>query len=211
MLAVSDTGSGMDDETQRKIFEPFFTTKEKGKGTGLGLATVYGIVKQSDGNIWVYSEPGRGSSFKIYLPLVGEEAVTIKPSGAPPRAFKGIETILVVEDEEAVRRLVCAVLEANGYKLLIAARGEEALSLAEKHKGPVKLMVTDLVMPGMNGRELAERLAPQRPEMKVLYISGYTDDTVVRHQGLDPNTPFLQKPFQPGSLAQKVREVLDAV
>jgi len=211
MLSVTDTGSGMDEKTKARIFEPFFTTKERGKGTGLGLSTVYGIVKQSEGNIFVYSEPGLGTSFKVYLPQVREEVAAVKSSGAAPQQLKGAETILVVEDEQPVRRLVRSVLESNGYKVLVATRGDEALSLAATHKGPITLMITDTVMPGMGGRELAERLAPNRPEMKVLYMSGYTDDTVVRHKVLDPDTPFLQKPFMPGSLARKVREVLDAV
>jgi CheY-like chemotaxis protein len=210
MLAVSDAGTGMDAETQARIFEPFFTTKEKGKGTGLGLATVYGIVKQSDGYVWVYSEPGRGTTFKVYLPQAQEADAGVKFSAAAAAAPRGTETILVVEDEESVRRLVHAVLEANGYKVLMATQGDEALSLADSTKGPINLMITDLVMPGMSGRQLAERLAPKRPEMKVLYMSGYTDDTVVRHHVLDPDTPFLQKPFKPESLARKVREVLDA-
>jgi CheY-like chemotaxis protein len=209
MLAVTDTGCGMDTETQGKIFNPFFTTKEKGRGTGLGLSTVYGIVKQSGGYVWVYSELGRGTTFKVYLPQVQEVATAVKPSTTTTLPSKGTETILVVEDEEAVRRLVSAVLESSGYKLLIARQGDEAFSLADGHKGPIKLLLTDMVMPGISGPELAGRLTAGRPEMKVLYMSGYTDDTVVRHHLLDPDTPFLQKPFKTESLARKVREVLD--
>jgi len=210
MLAVSDTGCGMDAATQARIFEPFFTTKEVGKGTGLGLSTVYGIVKQSDGNIWVYSEPGRGTTFKIYLPRVEGAVETVEPGVAPARAVRGSETILLVEDDHAVRVLARSVLQAHGYTVLEASQGKEALFLSGQHEGPIHLMVTDTVMPGMSGRDLAERLKPSRPNMKVLFMSGYTDKAIVHHGELVPGTAFLQKPFTPDALARKVREVLDS-
>ncbi len=209
MLAVSDTGVGMDAATQARIFEPFFTTKEKGKGTGLGLATVYGIVKQSGGWIWVYSEPGHGTTFKVYFPRALEAAAPVAPSPASPVSVRGSETVLVVEDEEVIRHLVRKVLQANGYTVLVAANGRDAEQVAGQHGGPIHLLVTDVVMPGMNGREVAQRLAGARAGIKVLYLSGYTDDAIVHHGVLEPGVAFLQKPFTPAVLGRKVREVLD--
>jgi two-component system cell cycle sensor histidine kinase/response regulator CckA len=209
MLAVSDTGCGMDAETQSRIFEPFFTTKEKGKGTGLGLSTVYGIVKQSGGYVFVYSEIGRGTTFKVYLPRVDNEAKENGPEKILHSTCRGTETVLLVEDEESVRELVQEALEARGFKLLVATHGDQALQIAARGL-KIDLMITDVVMPGMSGRDLARRLAEIRPHMKVLYLSGYTEDAIV-HQGvLDAGTLFLQKPFTLDALALKVREVLDA-
>ena len=210
MFAVSDSGVGMDAATQARIFEPFFTTKEKGKGTGLGLATVYGIVKQSGGWIWVYSEPGHGTTFKVYLPRVTEAAAPAAPSPAPPASVRGSETVLVVEDDEMIRKLVQKVLKANGYTVLVAASGGDAERVAAQHDGPIHLLMTDVVMPGLNGREVAQRLAAQRAGIRVLYLSGYTDDAIVHHGVLDPGVAFLQKPFTPAVLGRKVREVLDS-
>ncbi len=208
MLAVSDTGCGMDEKTQARIFEPFFTTKEAGKGTGLGLSTVYGIVKQSGGNIWVYSEVGRGTTFKVYLPRVDEGAQEHKRSAEPEDAVQGTGVILLAEDEQMVRKLAREVLEMCGYKVLEAANGGAALLICERHKEPIDLLVTDVIMPEMGGRELATRLSQLRPEMKVLYMSGYTDNAIV-HQGvLDEGANFIQKPFSPQTLASKIREVL---
>ncbi len=209
MVAVSDNGCGMDKETQSHLFEPFFTTKEKGKGTGLGLSTVYGIIKQSGGNIWVYSEPSQGTTFKIYLPRVEKTATVYKPKASSPTAPGGTETILLVEDEEAVRTMVSKILRNKGYTVLEAAHSEEAFEISERHEGPIHLMVTDVIMPQMSGPELAERLAPRLPEMKVLYMSGYPDNTIVQHGVLEPGTAFLQKPFTLNALESKVREVLD--
>lgn len=207
LLTFSDTGCGMDAQTQARVFEPFFTTKEKGKGTGLGLAMVYGIVKQSGGYIWVYSEVGKGTTFKIYLPR-SVEVVESEPRRDGVMAQQGTETLLLVEDEDAVRLLVRSVLEEKGYRVLEARGGEEALKLSEQCGGPIELLVTDVVMPQMSGPELAGRLAKSRPQIKVLYISGYTDSAVLNQGVLDSGAALLQKPFSPQALARKVREVL---
>ena len=208
MLAVSDTGHGMDAATQARIFEPFFTTKAPGEGTGLGLSTVYGIVRQSGGSIWVYSEPGEGTTFKIYLPIAakGEEAVEERRQTAKPTG--GSETVLVVEDEAGIRKMICAVLKKAGYTVLEARNGGDALRVSDGYAGSVQLLITDVVMPVMDGRDLVRRLATIRPDLKVLFMSGYTDDSIAHHGIIDPDTPFLQKPFTPLALAAKVREAL---
>ncbi|HEX4627818.1 MAG TPA: PAS domain S-box protein [Gemmatimonadales bacterium] len=208
-LAVTDTGAGMDEATQAHLFEPFFTTKEVGKGTGLGLATVYGIVKQSGGYVWVYSEVGHGTTVKVYLPRVEGATETAPLVPAPQVVRGGTETVLLVEDAAPVRSLARKSLAARGYTVLDAADGPSALALATSHGGAIDLLVTDVVMPGMGGRELAERLAAVRPQMKVLYTSGYTDDAMVRQGVLTAGVAFLQKPFIPDTLARKVRDVLD--
>ena len=209
MLAVSDTGTGMSDEVQSHLFEPFFTTKEKGKGTGLGLATVYGIVKQSGGYIWVYTEPGHGTTFKIYLPRVaGAPAQRASgPKASPVGA--GTETVLLAEDEAAVRAVARHALERQGYTVLEASSSEAALDLAERHSGRIHLLLTDVIMPGMNGRALALRLSELRPDLRVVYMSGYTEEAITRHGVLEPGLTYVQKPFTPEGLARKVREVLD--
>ncbi len=211
MLAMSDTGCGMDAETQSHLFEPFFTTKDPAKGTGLGLSTAYGIVKQSSGDILVYTEPGRGSTFKIYLPRVDAAAQAVRPPdpvGGPPR---GSETVLLVEDAEGIRKLAHEILRLSGYSVLEATTCEDALAIGRQHPGPIHLLITDVVMPQMDGRQLARQLAPLRPEMPVLYISGYTDDAIVHHGVLDLGQAFLQKPFTVDALTRKVRDVLDSV
>ena len=211
MLAVTDTGVGMDAATQARIFEPFFTTKEQGKGTGLGLAVCYGIVKQAGGHLWVYSEPGRGTTFKVFLPPAsGEENLPADSESSDLANEEGSETVLIVEDEPVVRHLAVRYLAEHGYQVLQAADGPEALEISRAHEGDVHLLVTDVVMPQMNGRELAERLAAERPGLRVLYVSGYTDHAVVRHGVLEEGIAFLSKPFDLGQLARTVREVLDA-
>jgi two-component system, cell cycle sensor histidine kinase and response regulator CckA len=209
MLAVSDTGVGMDRETQSHIFEPFFTTKEKGKGTGLGLATVFGIVQQSGGSIWVYSEPGGGSVFRVYLPAV-EDAEKAAPEMPPLATLRGAETILLVEDQKEVREVAREILLRCGYQVLDASGAAEALSICEREARPIELLLTDVVMPQMSGRELAERVASLRPEARVLFMSGYTEDAILRHGILAADVAYLQKPLAPEPLARRVREVLDA-
>jgi len=207
-LSVSDSGHGMDAATRARIFEPFFTTKASGQGSGLGLATVYGIVKQIGGYIWVYSEVGQGTVFKIYLPEFTGPVVEVPPADrlTSPR---GAETILIVEDERAVRRMAARALAAQGYTILEAENGAEALEILARDGSRVDLVLSDVVMPMVNGRELGERLAAERPGLRLLYMSGYTDDDIIRRGLLRPGAPFLQKPFMPDDLSRKVREVLD--
>ncbi len=208
MVAVSDNGHGMDAETRRRIFEPFFTTKEKGRGTGLGLATVYGSVKQTGGDIWVYSEPGKGTTFKLYFPRVAE-AVSEEGTAGPEQPTTSVgETILVVEDEKAVRELTVRILQQLGYRVLTASGGDEALKISHAHTGRIALLLTDVVMPGMSGRQLADALTITRPDIKVLYLSGYTENTVVHHGVLNAGVEFLPKPFSREVLAKKLRELL---
>jgi CheY-like chemotaxis protein len=209
MLSVTDTGSGMDAKTQEHMFDPFYTTREVGKGTGLGLSMVYGIVMQNEGVIKVDSEIGRGSNFKIYLTRVkgdieeeGKERTSVGEVG-------GSETVLIVEDNDSLRKLARTVLKQNGYEVLEAENGEDALRVGEAHDGPIELMITDVVMPKMSGKETAERLQPLYPQMKVIYMSGYTDNAIVHCGVLAPGLNFLEKPFTPEGLARKVREVLD--
>jgi PAS domain S-box-containing protein len=208
MLAVTDTGCGMDAKTKAHIFEPFFTTKEFGKGTGLGLATVYGIVEQSGGWVWVYTEPSLGTTFKIYLPCVDPAIEIVLPSDKIEKVAGGSQTILVVEDDAALLQVTHRSLEEVGYAILAARSPAEAIHISESHPGPIHLMVSDVIMPGMSGDKLASYLSVLRPEMKVLYVSGYTDDTIVHHGVLEPGLAFLQKPFSPKTLARKVGEVL---
>jgi CheY-like chemotaxis protein len=219
MLAVSDTGVGMTEETKSRLFEPFFTTKEPGKGTGLGLSMVYGIVKQSEGHIMVFSEPGKGTAFKLYFPLASaSHAVPVSasspasgvPAGKEGAARNGTETILVVEDEYPVRKLVVDVLKSAGYAVLDADSGEAALETAARHQGPLHLLLTDVIMRKMGGTRLADRLQKEKPSLKVLFMSGYTGDAILQHGMPNPSTDFIQKPFSPSRLLVKVREILDA-
>jgi two-component system, cell cycle sensor histidine kinase and response regulator CckA len=211
VLSVSDTGAGMDPETQSHIFEPFFTTKEQGKGTGLGLATVYGIVQQSGGHITVYSQPGQGATFRLYFPRVEEPADRGSGIRPRPKMPKGSETILLVEDETEVRELAREALRRGGYAVLEARDGESALRLAENYGGTIHLLLSDVVMPNLGGPELAARLLELRPQLKVLYMSGYSEFISSGHGEIGPLTYFLQKPFSLESLGRKVREVLDEV
>jgi CheY-like chemotaxis protein len=201
----------MNRDVQARIFEPFFTTKPVGQGTGLGLSTVYGIVKQSDGFVWVYSEPGLGTTFKIYLPRVGAAHTPPLPADRTPATRGGAETILIVEDEDLVRALASRSLRERGYRVIEARQGAEALHQLESEPGQVDLVITDVVMPEMGGRELARRLAGIRPSLPVLFISGYTGEDVIQRGLLEPGAPFQQKPFTPDGLARKVREMLDAM
>jgi CheY-like chemotaxis protein len=209
LLTVSDTGTGMDEATKARIFEPFFTTKEIGKGTGLGLATVFGIIKQSGGFIEVQSALGTGTTFRTYLPQFREAARSTKSNPELVKVSKGLETILLVEDEDGVRELTQMILERSGYRVLQSRDGEGAIRLSKQYPDRVHILVTDVVMPKMGGRHLANCLVASRPGMKVLYMSGYTDDTLIRHGLENASTHFLAKPFTPMTLRKKVREVLD--
>jgi CheY-like chemotaxis protein len=208
-LGVTDTGHGMDAATVARIFEPFFTTKEPGKGTGLGLATVYGIVKQSGGYISVYSEPGKGTCFRIYLPRIEGEVAEAAPQ-TQQRSPGGRETILVIEDAEPLRMLVREVLEDAGYAVIEGGTPHEAIALAEKHLGPIHAVLTDVVMPQASGPEVVAQLMATRAEIRALFMSGYTDDALGDHGVLDPGTNFIQKPFTADALRRRIREVLDA-
>jgi CheY-like chemotaxis protein len=209
-LSVTDTGAGMPPEVKDRIFEPFFTTKELGKGTGLGLSTIYGIVKQSGGNIWVYSEENIGTTFKIYLPRIDQSSASNGFLNHPQELPRGSETILVAEDEEGVGKIIRQTLQTCGYEALLATNGREAIRLVQEYPAQsIQLLITDVVMPGMSGRELRDHLLTLRPEMKVIFMSGYTDDAVIHHGVLRKEMHFIQKPFPMNALAQKVREILD--
>ena len=209
MCAVTDSGVGMDSSTMSHIFDPFFTTKDKGVGTGLGLATVYGIVKQHQGHVVVESQPGRGTVFKVYFSLVQEPSdKSLAPEGDKPQPL-GTETVLVVEDEDAVRNLACEALEMLGYATLSASDPQQAMATSDNYGGPIHLLLSDVVLPQMDGNTLYKRLAETRPDMKVLYVSGYTEDFIVHHGVLDHGVHFLAKPFTVDTLAKKLRTILD--
>jgi len=208
MLAVTDTGTGIDKATRARIFEPFFTTKESGKGTGLGLSTVFGVVQQSGGSVWVYSEVGKGTTFKVYLPRVDAAVEAARePHSATP--LRGSETILLVEDDDQVRIVARGILSRSGYHVIEASTATEALLSSDEHSGAIDLLLSDVVMPQLSGPALAKRLSVARPEMKVLCMSGYTDDSIVRHGVLEAQLAYLQKPFTPEALTRRVRDVLD--
>jgi CheY-like chemotaxis protein len=209
MLAVTDTGAGIDPATRERIFEPFFTTKEPGKGTGLGLSTVFGIVQQSRGHIYVYSELGIGTTFKVYFPRTDRAVETIRPVVHSTEPLQGSETVLLVEDDALVRRLHASILQRNGYHVLEAENGADALLESAKVAQGIDLLLTDVVMPRLNGRQLAEQLRAQQPTLKVLYVSGYTRDSVIHHGLLEPGIAFVQKPIAPNSLLRTIRELLD--
>jgi PAS domain S-box-containing protein len=210
LLAISDTGQGMSPSTQERIFEPFFTTKEQGKGTGLGLATVYGIVKQHGGNIWVYSEPGEGTTFKCYFPVDGSPGPSSRPiEDDEPEALEGDETVLVVEDDDMVRTLAKSILEKRGYRVLSAPTGEAGVELLDRHQGPLDLLLTDIVLPGMNGRDLSKRASARFPGVRTLFMSGYTDEVISHHGVLQEGIAFIQKPFSVRDLASRIRQMLD--
>jgi CheY-like chemotaxis protein len=209
MLSVTDTGTGMDKATLARIFEPFFTTKDTGKGTGIGLATVFGIVQQSGGTVWAYSESGHGTTFKVYLPRV-DAAAESPSSQSVEHVRRGVETILLVEDEDQVREVALGILSRHGYRVLTARNAGEALLFCEQHVGPIHLLLSDVVMPQMSGPVLAKRLASLRPAMRVLFMSGYTDDAAVRHGVIVAEVAYLQKPLTVETLTRKVRSVLDA-
>jgi CheY-like chemotaxis protein len=208
-VSLSDNGVGIDEKTQQFIFEPFFTTKEHGKGTGLGLSTVYGIVRQAGGYIWVYSEVGEGTTFRIYFPRVEAPALEL-PRAPVVRALGGTETILVVEDDHQIRSLCKRVLVRMGYEVLVASDGSEALAICGQRGGLIHLVLTDIVMPTMSGKQLAKHLSRTRPDAKILFMSGYTPNAIVHDGVVDPGVALLQKPFSPEGIAKKVREVLDA-
>ena len=211
MLAVTDNGTGMDEKTRSRVFDPFFTTKEKVGGTGMGLSTVYGIVKQNNGYVWVYSEPGKGTTFKVYFPKVAEDVTAGKEQAKVSDEISGSETVLIVEDNDALRKLAKNVLRKYGYEILEAENGEKALNVSETHEGPIHLLLTDVVMPRMSGTDLSEKLRSIRPETRVIYMSGYTADAIVRNGILRQNINFIEKPFSLESLAKKVRQVLDNI
>ncbi|MBS2024452.1 MAG: response regulator, partial [Deltaproteobacteria bacterium] len=209
LLAVRDTGVGMDAETMERAFEPFFTTKDPGQGTGLGLATVYGVVQQSKGQVWLYSEVGKGTTVKVYLPEA-PLAQSLAPAPRPAQQdYSGTETVLLVEDDRVIRRMANAALGRFGYRVLVASNGEEGLAMALAHEGDIDLLVTDVVMPGMSGHALFARLHPLRPRLKVLYVSGYTEDVLRERGGLDANAQVLEKPFTHLTLGKHIREILD--
>jgi CheY-like chemotaxis protein len=208
MLAVTDTGVGMDEKTKSQVFEPFFTTKQMGRGTGLGLSTVYGIIKQSGGNIWIYSEPGIGTTFKVYLPRTNEAPAESSDAREPGRHPTGTETILVVEDEDGVRGLIRGVLQMAGYTVIDTSDVDEAIAICADTNRVIHLLLTDVVMPKMGGKQLAERVTRTRPDIKVVFMSGYTDNAIVHHGVLDAGTAFIEKPISPHLLLERLRHYL---